>query len=192
MLVGLLSSGFDLLYPVAALAGAVVLGIYWRHAPGQLLAWSWSACGLGIATFALWLALEPTPDAQRVATFLDGLDALPRGASALWLLGRVAGSVLVVPVVEELAFRGYLLRRLQSADFTNVPHTRFTWLSFIGSSLAFGLLHQSWLAGCLAGMAFACAQYRRGRVGDAVLAHAVANLLIAGYVLGWGRWSLWV
>jgi exosortase E/protease (VPEID-CTERM system) len=191
MLAGLFSSGFDLLYPLSALAGATVLWIYWRDSLSSLLAWSWSACGLGVATFALWLALEPTPDPQRVASFVHGLEALPSGVGALWILGRVAGSVVVVPVVEELAFRGYLLRRLQSADFTNVLHTRFTWLSFLGSSLAFGLLHQSWLAGCLAGMAFACAQYRRGRLGDAVLAHAVANLLIAGYVLGWGRWSLW-
>jgi CAAX prenyl protease-like protein len=99
--------------------------------------------------------------------------------------------VIVVPLVEELAFRGYLLRRLVSPDFTSVPFVKFTWLSLMGSSLAYGLLHERWLAGVLAGLLFAFAQYRRGRLTDAVLAHAVTNLLLAVYAIEGQRWSLW-
>ena len=64
--------------------------------------------------------------------------------------------------------------------------------NFLVSSLAFGLLHQRWLAGVLAGMAFAIAQQRNGRLNDAVSAHALANLLIAAAVLTRERWSLWM
>jgi CAAX prenyl protease-like protein len=87
-------------------------------------------------------------------------------------------------VVEELAFRGYLNRRLIAADFQSVPPTRFTWLSFAASSLLFGALHgANWLPCCLAGMLFALALYHRGRLGDAITAHVTTNSLLALYGL---------
>ncbi|MFY9975006.1 MAG: CPBP family glutamic-type intramembrane protease, partial [Chromatiaceae bacterium] len=63
--------------------------------------------------------------------------------------------------------------------------------SFIVSSLLFGLLHQHLLAGALAGAAFALALYRRGRVGDAILAHVSSNALIALAVLVGNLWGFW-
>jgi len=47
----------------------------------------------------------------------------------------------VVPIAEELAFRGYLIRKLVSADFEKVALGHFTWVSFLGSSILFGSLH---------------------------------------------------
>jgi CAAX prenyl protease-like protein len=99
--------------------------------------------------------------------------------------------VLIVPIAEELAFRGYLLRRLINADFTSVSPKHFTALSFLGSSIAFGVLHGRWVAGILAGMIYAAAQYRRGEVSDAIVAHAVTNGLLAVWVLAFGQWSFW-
>ena len=98
---------------------------------------------------------------------------------------------MVVPIAEEWAFRGYLTRRLIAADFESVPPGRFTWVSFLLSSAAFGLLHGRWLAGMLAGLIYAGLTYRRGRVGDAALAHAVTNGLIAATVLATGDWTMW-
>ena len=65
------------------------------------------------------------------------------------------GSVITVPIAEELAFRGYLLRRLLSAHFDDLSTLRFTWLSFVVSSVLFGALHGRWLAGTVAGMCYA-------------------------------------
>ena len=59
------------------------------------------------------------------------------------------------------------------------------------SSLAFGLLHDRWIVGTLAGMAYAFAFYRRGRLGDAIAAHMTTNALIAIFVLVFGYWWLW-
>jgi CAAX prenyl protease-like protein len=110
----------------------------------------------------------------------------------VWLVFRVIGSVIAVPFAEELAFRGYLMRRLISADWNDIPTTRFTWISLLVSSALFGALHPGrWLAGTLAGVLFAIALYRRGNVLDAVVAHAMANALIAAYVLSTGSWGLW-
>jgi exosortase/archaeosortase family protein len=55
----------------------------------------------------------------------------------------------------------------------------------------FGALHGRWLAGTVAGMFYAWAMYRRGRVGDAIMAHATTNALIAAEVLLFGNWNLW-
>jgi CAAX prenyl protease-like protein len=109
----------------------------------------------------------------------------------VWLLFRVLGSVVTVPLAEELAFRGYLTRRLLAADFQAVPPGRFSWFSFLLSSALFGALHGRWLAGMLAGMGYALALNRRGQLADAVVAHGVTNALIAAYVLATGSWSLW-
>jgi CAAX prenyl protease-like protein len=68
-------------------------------------------------------------------------------AAALWLTARVVGSVVIVPIAEELAFRGYLLRRVIDADFTSISPKQFTLASFLISSIAFGALHGRWLAG---------------------------------------------
>jgi CAAX prenyl protease-like protein len=116
---------------------------------------------------------------------------MPKALAGAWLLCRVLGSVVFVPIAEELAFRGYLLRRLIDRDFTSVSPRLFTVTSFLGSSVAFGLLHERWLAGSIAGMIFAVAQYRRGRIADAIAAHAMSNTLLAVYVLWFGHWSLW-
>jgi membrane protease YdiL (CAAX protease family) len=67
-----------------------------------------------------------------------------------------------------------------------------TALSIVLSSAAFGLMHgQHWIVGTLAGLAFAGALRWRGRMGDAVVAHAVSNLLLAAWVLGTGDWGQW-
>src|SRR5262249_19753250 len=105
---------------------------------------------------------------------------------------RLLGHVLAVPLAEELAFRGYLTRRLIAADFEEVPLGRFSWVAFLGSSILFGALHPRWfLVGTLAGMLFALALYRRGHLWDAILAHATANAVIATYALSTGDWSSW-
>ena len=81
---------------------------------------------------------------------------------------------------------------MMGADFEQLPLGLFSWSSFVISSLLFGALHGGfWLAGTIAGMAFAIALYQRRALGDAVLAHATTNGLIAFYVLATGRWSMW-
>jgi len=81
------------------------------------------------------------------------------------------GAVITVPLAEEMAFRGFLLRRLASSDFEAVSWRRFSWLPFLISSAAFGLLHgERWLAGTVAGMIYALVMIRRGRIGEAVAA----------------------
>ena len=188
MLIAAFSTGRgDALYPVKIAATGLTLWAFRRRYRVFSWQWSWHPLLTGTAVFVVWLLLEP----QAANAYPLWLADLPAGYAIIWLVFRVLGSVLLVPLAEELLFRGYVLRKLVASQFETVDPRRFTWLSFLVSSVLFGLLHQRWLAGTLAGMAFAYAQYRQGRLADAVLAHGTANRLIAMAVLGFGQWQLW-
>lgn len=190
MLTSALSAGFDRFYPLRVVATAAALWYFRRVYLGWEWRSAWQAIAIGTVVFALWMLLEPGADSDKTALG-KAIASLPPGEKTLWLAFRVAGSVLVVPLVEELAFRGYLLRRLASQDDDNLNPGRFAWLPFLVSSVAFGLLHTRVLAGTLAGMAYALAYYRRGKLADAVVAHTITNGLIALFVLVFGKWALW-
>ena len=188
---GLFATDFDYLYPLRVVAPLIPLWLFRSYYQDLRWSWSWTPFVLGVVVFVVWVALERTPNAEAVAVIPNALSEMHVAFAAFWLIARVAGSVVVVPVAEELAFRGYLLRRLIDADFTAVSPKHFTAISFIISSVAFGALHGRWLAGIIAGMIYAAAQYRRGQISDAIVAHAVTNGLLAAYVLVFGHWAFW-
>jgi exosortase E/protease (VPEID-CTERM system) len=184
---------FDWLYPLRVVVVAGTLVGFARYYTRWNWSWSWGAVGIGVVVFGLWMVLERMPwTPLRNSQLGSDLASLPLGWAMVWLVFRVIGSVLVAPLAEELAFRGYLMRRLLAADFETVPATRFSWFALLVSSALFGALHPGrWLAGTLAGLLFALALYRRGNLVDAVLAHATSNAFIALYVLSTGSWDLW-
>lgn len=191
MLTGAFSAGLDWLYPVRVVAAVIVMVGCWQAY--SKLNWSCSivAFAIGATTFVVWMLMLPA-DLTDKDGWPAALQAAPPAWSALWLGVRVLGYVLVAPLAEELAFRGYAMRRLIREDIDSVPVGTFSWPSFLLSSLVFGLFHgRLWLPGTLAGMAFAGAMYRRRSFGDAVLAHATTNGLIACYVFATGHWSVW-
>jgi len=164
------------------------------HGVGSLLVtWRLVGIGIGVFTFLVWMALAPADgleDAEKVAA----MDPAQLGQpwALLWLLFRLAGYTITVPIAEELAFRGFLARRLIDDDIERVPAGTFTWLSFLASSLAFGAMHGAdWQRATLAGLAFALALYHRRRLSDAIVAHATTNAFLGGYVIATGAWTEW-
>jgi len=191
MIAGAASSGFEWAYALRVIAAGA--GLWYFRDSYRTLDWraGWPAAALGGLVFLVWIGLEPLVGAARIGEpgALAGAPSLMRIG---WLALRIFGAVITVPIAEELAFRGFLLRRLASADFESVAWRAFAWAPFLLSSIAFGLLHgERWLAGTIAGMVYAFAMQRRGRIGEAVAAHAVTNALLAAYVLATGNWQLW-
>lgn len=190
LVTGLVSrGGFDPLYGLRVL---VAVGALWAFR-GQLSSagWrvSWSGVGIGVVAFGVWLAL-----AGREYLSHDFGPALARLDPAMrigWVAQRLLGSVVVVPLVEELAFRGYLARRLTAADFESVPLDRVSWPALIAAAAVFGLMHTDVAAGAAVGVLYGVAARRRGQLGDAVVAHGVTNALLAVTVLSTGGSSLW-
>ena len=120
------------------------------------------------------------------------LIALSPVARGLWIASRLTASIVTVPIAEELAYRGYLMRRIGNKDFEAVPFQSVRWPALCVSAVVFGSAHGAlWLPGIAAGLAFGLVIVRRGRIGEGVIAHAIANALIAAAVLGWDQWQLW-
>ncbi len=187
LLLGAFGSGLPARwYGLPVAAAALVLLAIRGQLPRPRLGWSLPAVALGAAVGVLWVLLaRGEPGAAGVPA------GLGPGARGAWIAVRVLGSCAVIPVVEELAFRGFLLPWLTRPDFEALPARAVAWPAVLLSSLAFGALHQHWILGTAAGLAFALARWHRGRLGDAILAHAAANAAIALAVLLGGRWDLW-
>jgi exosortase E/protease (VPEID-CTERM system) len=183
------TGGLDRFYPARLAAIALPLWLYRREYAAMRWTCSWQAPAIGLLVFALWTARWPeAPESSSARSMMMASGGI--AWTSVWLAARVIGSVLTVPLAEELAFRGFLTRRLISSDFDAVPPGRFTWASFAISSIAFGVLHDRWLEGTMAGMLYALAYYRRGSLGDAVAAHATTNALLCTAALMTGDWSL--
>jgi exosortase E/protease (VPEID-CTERM system) len=186
LLTGAFSAGaLDRGYALRIAAAVAVLVAVRRVLPRLAPAAPPLAVAAGAAVAAVWV-LVPGGDG---AALQAGLRALGPAERAAWIAVRLAGSVLVVPVVEELAFRGFLLPWL-AARADGAPR-RLPWAAVLVSSAAFGALHANIPLGALAGVAFALVRLRTGRLADAVVAHAVANAGVALAVLAFGRWDLW-
>jgi CAAX prenyl protease-like protein len=186
------SGYFEWLYPLRFVAAAVALWAFRREY--RVLSWrfDWAAPLTGFGIFLVWIAPELLGHGDASSALGPALAALSPLARWGWIAVRVAAAVLTVPIAEELAFRGYLARRLVAREFDEVSFARLTLISVLGSSLVFGLMHgQHWLVGIVAGLGYAALLKGKGRIGDAVVTHAVSNLLLAAWVLGRGDWGMW-
>ena len=184
------SSGFDASDSLRLAAGAGTLFVCWRRL--TMLSWrfSWRGPLAGTLVFVVWILVAEVflPHSTMPAALI----ASPDWARYSWIVARLATGVLVVPIAEELAYRGYLLRRMVAADFEAVNFRAVGARPLLLSSVAFGLAHGSmWLAGIAAGVVYGVVLIRTGRIGEAIVAHATTNGLLAAYVLLLNQWQLW-
>lgn len=186
------SGYFEWLYPLRFVAALIALWSFRREYRSLRWSFGWLAPLVGAAVFLIWVAPELWSGHSDASRLGSDLAALSPPARYTWIVFRVAAAVLTVPIAEELAFRGYVARRLMSRDFETVRLEQLSPLAFLLSSIVFGALHgKQWFVGILAGLAFAGLARWRGRIGDAVVAHATSNLLLAAWVLLRHDWAQW-
>lgn len=181
------STGFNVLYSIKPMLAALTLALYidnYRKIFSRP-SMPFSSISLGIFVYIVWIFTESR------GLGVSPQDVLDPTWACLWTIGRCLGAIVIVPLVEELAFRGYLLRRLQQVQFEHVTESSPSLLAILVSSLAFGLLHSNWLGGTIAGIAFALLARRGSGLSESVLAHATANFCIALQVLVGQDWWLW-
>jgi CAAX prenyl protease-like protein len=156
---------------------------------------------VGAAIFLLWIAPDLLfPQYRSFFLFHNSLVGVAR--SSLTEAARHDGPVLflrtlravaIVPVVEELFWRGWLLRWVIDNDFERVPLGAYSALSFWAVALLFASEHGPyWDVGLLAGILFNWWMIRKKSLGDLILAHAVANACLSGYVIAAGKWEYWL
>jgi exosortase E/protease (VPEID-CTERM system) len=192
MLARAMTGGFEWMYPLHVAAPCVVFWMY-RHEYRKMdWQFTWTGPAVGLLAFAMWIGLEWAIGGSPSGAVPGALQSASGAARWGWISVRLFGSVMVVPVAEELAFRGFVLRRLMTEEFDRLAPARFTIWALAASSVLFGAMHGGrWLAGTAAGLLYALAYMRKGRLADAVIAHVVTNGLIAASVLGLGWWKLW-
>lgn len=192
MATGMFAEHVDHGYGLRLVAIALTLWLLRRLLPPAHIRLHWDALALGAVGYGIWIAFQKAPDVEALAAAQHDLHAFGSAWLVSWVVQRLLGSVVLVPIAEELAFRGCLLPRIIDADFLDVPPRRLTLSALAVSSVAFGLMHDNWLGGIACAVLFALARQRRGRLSDAIVAHATTNLLVAADVLLLGRWQLWL
>jgi exosortase E/protease (VPEID-CTERM system) len=190
LLLGAFSTDFDALYPFKVISTAIAIWVYRPIYRFSEYTPSLPPVLIGVLVFIVWMLLVPH-SAEHGDMYAQQFSQWPPTLVAAWLVFRVLGSVVTVPLAEELAFRGYLLSRLGGETPGINTHICFSLYAFLVSSLLFGLIHGDWLAGTVAGMAYAWVRYRGSSVFDAVIAHMTTNGMLSAYVLLTQQWGYW-
>jgi uncharacterized protein len=148
---------------------------------------------LGLAVAAFWVALDgrypPLPMQARRGAFDPGM--IPGAGRAAFLAVRLLGLVVLVPLIEELFWRSFLLRLIVANDFRAVPVGRVTAPAAVISAGLFALAHPEWLPALLTGLLWAWLLRRTRSLSACLVSHMTANLALGIYVLATGNWKFW-
>ncbi len=201
--------GLSHLWPMPALADeilrlVVMLAVlFWVARPAMhFKVQNWGVSVLvGVAIFILWIAPDLLFPAYRhfflfdnslVGSAKSSLSEAARHDGPVLFL-RTLRAVAIVPVIEELFWRGWLMRWVIDNDFERVPLGAYSALSFWAVALLFASEHGPyWDVGLMAGIIFNWWMIRTKSLGDLILAHAVANACLSGYVIAAGKWEYWL
>jgi len=189
------------LYAVSYVARTVIVG-------GMLVAWwprytavRWNAWWLGVVVGVIgvvqWVGMQIWLQ-NHFSYFKPATDVFDptRTLSPSWLYAflviRIAGASVVVPIMEELFWRDYLWRLMISSNFQTVRVGEWSLKALLIVSIAFSTVHGNWwLTAIVWAMLIALLLVYTKSLGACIVAHAVTNLLLAVYVLQSRDWSFW-
>ena len=188
-------------YALRVFVVAAVLALYSR----PVIAWRprhWAATvAFGAAVFLIWIGPDLLfPHYRQCWLFQNSLtgqvqSSLPsslRADSAVLTL-RVLRAVIIVPIVEELFWRGWLMRWLIDTDFRSVAFGTYAPASFWITALLFASEHGPfWDVGLIAGVLYNWWAIRTKSLADCILAHAVTNAALCAWVIATGSWQYWM
>jgi CAAX prenyl protease-like protein len=155
---------------------------------------------LGLVVFALWIAPDALFGYRHHWLFENSIVGRASGSlsphlqrNPLFLMIRAAGSTLLVPIIEELFWRGWLMRWLIDRDFQRIPLGTYLPSAFWLTAALFASEHGPyWEVGLMAGVAYNWWMVHTRSLADCILAHAVTNGALAIYVVNAGAWRYWL
>ncbi len=194
-------------YPVqCAIVGAVLLFFrkHYQLAPWRRMGLAALLAVVGIAVWVLPASLyhEGQPGWHEwlgIAPRMEGFNpnVLPSHSAAWWatVALRFFRMVVIVPFVEELFWRGFLMRQVQAGDrdFLSIPFGQHSWRAFWIVTLAVVAVHQpaDYLGAFVWGALVYWLAVRTKSLGACVFMHAVGNLLLGLYVMQTRQWGFW-
>jgi len=178
---------------------ASIVGFSWRILPTRAPYWLASIV-LGIAVCVLWIAPDLlAPGWRDHIVFQNSITGHlktsipPAELTPFMLVLRTMRAALLVPIIEELFWRGWLARWLQDQDFERVPLGTFTPMAFWATALLFAAEHGPfWEVGLACGIIYNWWMSRTRSLGDLILVHGVTNLALSAYVIVTQRWAYWM
>lgn len=188
-------------YPVKLLVAGSALWFFSRGVIDLRARSVLGSIGMGLAVLAVWVAPEALwPDYRSHWLFQNAITGSVAStlsetgrSDPVVLVFRIAQAAILVPVIEELFWRGWLMRWLIRSDFETVTLGTYTTRSFWITALLFACEHGPyWDVGLLAGIAYNSWLVRTRRLGDCMLAHAVTNAALSAFVLVTGKWEYWL
>jgi CAAX prenyl protease-like protein len=156
---------------------------------------------IGLAVFALWIAPDLLfPGYRSHWLFQNSItgkasgSVAPAGHNDVWLLlFRSVRAIIIVPIVEELFWRGWLMRWLINRDFWKVEFGAYLPSAFWITAALFASEHGPyWDVGLMAGVAYNWWIVRTKSLGDLILAHAITNACLCAYVIAAQKWEYWL
>ena len=184
------------LYVVRIFAVLTLLVIFWRHYTELTIKPKLSQLGYaaiaGLAVLLVWILPYPTwailgDDVQSFNPVQDQ----DQFTAFLWLSTRILGAAIIVPVMEELFWRSFLMRWIDSKDFLSISPANVSLLAIIVSAVLFALEHHLWLAGLFAGLVYGLLYKMYKNLWVPIFAHAVTNGLLGIWVVQTGNWRYW-
>jgi uncharacterized protein len=184
------------LYLLRALATSCVLIYYWRDfneltERPTLTQW-FVGLLVGLFVFAIWILPYPTwATLGQDATHFNPYQDVSAQVALFWISTRIMGAALVVPIMEELFWRSFLMRWLDNKEFLNISPKTVSFFALIGSSGLFALEHHLWLAGFFAGLCYAFLYRHYQNLWVPIFAHAVTNGVLGVWVVQTSQWQYW-
>ncbi len=182
------------LYPLQTFGCAALLVWFWRRYDFRPLARVSFTLAIGVLVFVLWISPQSF---FGFAPRTDGFnpDLLAAQPAAYWftVVLRFVRLVVIVPLVEEIFWRGFLLRYFIDEHFERVPLGALSWLSFAVVTVGFTFVHSSsdWAAAAVTGALYNLVAYRTKSLSSCVLVHAVTNLLLGVWIMQTKQWGFW-
>lgn len=185
-------------YGITVLVVGASLAFFWRKYTelhkGTWLSLSEFALSVivGLVVWALWINLDHP---WLMMSVEDKVSFTPVDANGdlIWplIVVRLIGAALLVPVMEELFWRSFLMRWVDKPEFESVDPKTVTLKAIVLSTFVFMLVHTLWFAAILAGLAYAWLYRRTGKLWAPIVAHAVTNGVLGVWVVIMGAWEFW-
>ena len=188
-------------YPLRIVVTMAVLAVFSR----SVVTWSFSrplgSVLLGVLVFVIWIGPDVLWPAYREHWLFQNVltgrvtSSITPALRSDWMFisFRVFGTALTVPIIEEIFWRGWLMRYLVAPDFRAVRLGTYAPVAFWSTAILFASEHGPyWDVGLIAGILYNWWMMRTGKLADCILAHAVTNGCLAVYVLAFEEWQYWM
>jgi uncharacterized protein len=181
-------------YPLQTILCAAVLWWFWDMYEFNGLQRPILTIALAVLVLAIWISPQEFFGQPRRYDGFDPTLFAGRPTRYALVLGlRFLRLVVVVPLLEEIFWRGFLLRYLIDERTERVPFGAFSWFSFAAVTGCFGLAHYGpdLVPALITGALYNLVAYRTRSLGSCILAHAATNLLLGLYIVRTGQWGFW-